>query len=672
MKCLLTGGGTGGHVYPALAIATEIQRRYKDVEFLYVGRRDKLEAWVVPQHGFPLQYVRSRPFPRSSSPLALALFGFVLGLGILKAAVILLRFKPALIVCTGGYVSAPIMLAFRVLRKIGLIRSKVFLYEPNAYPGLLNQVAGKVADRIGVAFEQAGKWFDMKRVAVVGYPVRRQFGETTREVARKTLGIALDREVVLAFGGSGGARVINEAVVDALPLWCQRSGLVVIHITGRYAGPDYNAVEETTARLAKLGVDLDTSADCYRRYDYMEQIENAYAAADLVICRGGAGTLTEVCECGVGAIVVPLATAAEDHQAINARQLERQGAARIVYQEAHWNKGQIVTRVDGHSLARLVVDLLERPQERKKLGRAARSIAQGDSLERIGAEIDGLFQGTRPAPLNMELPLSFKGLPADPNQLLRYVQERLREVGGIEAMDPAERGYLQYQADCLLVSEEWYEVPLGRRNVGIKLVGYLNYRKQLPLLLEILNDRTSDGLWRRICGGDFCHGGILRRNAIEYGIRLMGAIDRQTGETLVRTLHEDPYFEARAIAAQVLGELSEPSVALEESLIKALADRSPRVVVEVICALGKVGCTEAVLDTLRGFYLHDYWLCRQQVVTALRHLLERQIVSAVDIEADLDQILAIAPFFKPEFPLKENLHQLAELVESQQNRSEPR
>ena len=364
MKCLLTGGGTGGHVYPALAIATEIRQRHKDVEFLYVGTRDKLESWVVPEHGYAIKYVRSRPFPRSKSPLALVLFALVLGVGILKAAFILLCFKPSLIVCTGGYVSAPIMLACSILRKFHLIQSKVFLYEPNAYPGLLNQVAGHGADCIGVAFEQASQWFDMKRVAVVGYPVRREFQTTKRQHARKVLGIGPDQEVVLAFGGSGGSRVINEAVVAALSEWRQRSGLVVLHITGQYAESDYNAIEENAARLVAAGIDVKGEEDWYRSFDYMDHMEMVYAAADLVICRGGAGTLTEICECGVSAIVVPLATAAEDHQALNARQLEGKGAARVLYQESYWQDGDIVTRVDGQNLATMVIDLLEEPAER--------------------------------------------------------------------------------------------------------------------------------------------------------------------------------------------------------------------------------------------------------------------------------------------------------------------
>ena len=183
--------------------------------------------------------------PYCDSPVALAI-------GVVQAAFILLRYRPQIIISTGGFVSAPILFAHGAMAKVGLSRARVFLYEPNAYPGLLNQITGRLAQRIGVAFEQAGRWFDAKRVAVVGYPVRRSFLNLDRQAAREKLGIDQGRKVVLAFGGSGGAKAINEAVLAALPRW-QAAGLEVIHVTGRYKGPDYDAVADTEAALVCNG-----------------------------------------------------------------------------------------------------------------------------------------------------------------------------------------------------------------------------------------------------------------------------------------------------------------------------------------------------------------------------------------------------------------------------------
>ncbi len=663
MKYLLTGGGTGGHVYPALAIADELRLHQPDARFLYVGARNRIEAQVVPRRGYPLCFVRSRPFPRSRSPLALLGFGAALAAGILKALAVLLRFGPDLIIATGGYVSAPVVLAFGLLSKLGLCRARVFVYEPNAYPGMLNQLGGRLAHRIGVAFEQAGRWFDMKRVAVVGYPVRRELLQIDREAARQRLGIPPGTRVVLAFGGSGGARAINEAVVEALPRWRQERELLVLHITGRYAGPDYHAVEDTARHLERLGIAGDTSS-WYRRFEYMDDIQEAYAAADLVICRAGAGTLTEVCACGLPALIAPLATAAEDHQAINARELECLGAARVLYQEAFWEGGRVRSRLDSQRLACQVVELLAAPELRRQMGGAARNAVRRDSLELIFREIQNLAEGRRPAPLSLELPPRQPGLPGDPNALLRHVQQRLQEAGGVQRLEPRELAYLRYQTDRLLASEEWYEIPLGRRSVGLKLVGHLQYKERLPLALAILKDRAPVNWLRRQCGGDYRHVGILRRNAIEYGIRLLRVADAEVDEALLECLGQDPYFEVRAAAAQALGELFPPAERLEAALEQALGDSSAAVVIQALRALGSIGQRPRLLERLQGFYLHPDWQFRQEVVTALRKLLQRGVLRPQEVAAGADQILAMSPHFRPEFPLKENLRQLLEQLQA--------
>jgi len=659
MKYLLTGGGTGGHVYPALAIADEIRRRQPDAEFLYVGLRDKLEARVVPGRGYPIQFVRSRPFPRSASLPALTLFGLSLMLGILKGMGILLRFRPRVIIGTGGYVSAPISFAHGLLSKIGLCRARVFLYEPNAYPGMLNQAVGRYAQRIGLAFEQAGRWFDMKRVAIVGYPVRRELLEIDRREAREKLDIPDGKKVLFAFGGSGGARAINEALIEALPLLRKRQDLLILHVTGRYAGTDYNAVGDTEQALRNLGLDGDTSS-WYRRFDYVEDIQNAYGAADLVICRGGAGTLTEVGVCGLPALIVPSPVAAEDHQAVNARELERLGAARVIYQQASWEDGQVSSRLDGERLAREVLDLCADDERREEMSRAARSVPLKDSLDLILCELDSLTGGHRPPPLNLEFPIRKEGLPTNPNRLLRRVAQRVQEAGGVENMEVRELAYLRYQADRMLVSRAWFEIPFGRRNVGVKLVGCLHYEEHLPLLLGILLDRHAVSGFQRLCGGDFQHGGLLRRNVIETGILPLGKGNDEVKEALLLAL-EDPYFEVRAAAARTLGELFAPDEEIETALGKALRDSAPGVVVQAIRALGAIALEAPILDWLRPFYLHSNWQFRQEVAGVLKQLVAREVLAVDQAVDQLEQILATSPFFRPEFPLNERLRELAAL-----------
>ena len=663
MKYLLTGGGTGGHVYPALAIANEIRQTRTDAEFLYVGHRDRLDAWVVPDQGYPIRFVRARSFPRTRSLVPLLRFAIALAVGVVQGALILLRYRPQIIISTGGFVSAPVLFAHGVLAKVGLSRARVFIYEPNAYPGLLNQVTGRLAQRIGVAFEQAGRWFDAEKVAVVGYPVRRSFLNLDRTVAREKLGIDQGRKVVLAFGGSGGAKAINEAVLEALPLW-REAGLVVIHVTGRYKGPDYDAVADTEAALAEMGIE----GDWYRRLDYADEIADLIAVADLVICRSGAGTLTEMAVSGTPTLIVPLPTSAEDHQALNAREMERIGAAQVLYQEAFWDNACIHSGLDGEKLAHQVLSLCVDAERLQAMSAVAKTMPKTNSLELITAELDSIIAGQEPPPLRLESPpVKKSGLPTAPNALLRWVQARVKEVGGVEAMERGELAYLRYQADRLLTSEGWCEIPLGRRNVGIKLVAVLAYQERLPLLLHILTDRTPTGWMHRLCGGDFRHGGIIRRNVVEHGLRGLGATDAQTRAALLNALSADPYFEVRAWAAQALGELFAVDGEIESTLFAALDDSSPEVVVQALSALGKISRNPDLLARLRRFYLHSNWQIREQVVLVLIEFLQRGVLEPTQLERDLDQVLISMPYFKPEFPLGTHLRQLADLVRADQS-----
>ena len=659
MKYLLTGGGTGGHVYPALAIANEIRQTRTDAEFLYVGHRDKLDAWVVPEQGYPIRFVRARPFPRTRSLMPLLRFACALAIGVVQGAFILLRYRPRIIISTGGFVSAPILFAHGAMAKVGLSRARVFLYEPNAYPGLLNQITGRLAQRIGVAFEQAGRWFDAKKVAVVGYPVRRSFLHLDRTASREKLGIDQGRKVVLAFGGSGGAKAINEAVLTALPLW-REAGLVVIHVTGRYKGSDYDAVADTETALAEMGI--EDEGDWYRRLDYADEIVDLIAAADLVICRSGAGTLTEMAVSGTPTLIVPLPTSAEDHQALNAREMERIGAAQVLYQEAFWDNACIYSRLDGKKLAQQVLELCADEERLQAMSAAAKTMPKANSLELITAELDNLITGQHPPTLRLESFPAKSGLPTEPNALLRWVQARVKEVGGVEEMERGELAYLRYQADRLLASEGWCEIPLGRRNVGIKLVAVLNYQERLPLLLHILTDRTLTGWMRRFCGGDFRHGGIIRRNVVEYGLRGLRATDAQTRVALLNALEADPYFEVRAWSAQALGEMFTADDEIERALCAALDERAPEVVVQALSALGKISHNPDLLARLRRFYLHPNWQFREQVVLVLIEFLQRGVLEPAQLERDLDQVLISMPYFEPEFTLGAHLRELAERV----------
>jgi hypothetical protein len=256
-------------------------------------------------------------------------------------------------------------------------------------------------------------------------------------------------------------------------------------------------------------------------------------------------------------------------------------------------------------------------------------------------------------------------VPTDPNRLLRHVRRRLREAGGVEGLCPKELAYLRYQADRHLASEGWYEVPFGRRNVGVKLVGMLDYEERLPLVLALVADRSPVSAVQRLLGGDYRHPGILRRNAIDYAVAMIG-LDRAGPEARAATLAslaEDPYFEVRAAAARVLGEQTCPGeVDVEAALVDALDDGASAVVVEALRALGRVGSRPERLSDLRRFYVHPDWRCRQETVHVLEGLLERGVLRAREVAEDVELILSTSPNFEPAFPLKDSLDSLSRRV----------
>ena len=258
---LFTGGGTGGHVTPALAIAEGIRNKYPDANFLYVGVKGKAEETMVPKAWSEemsngkasIRFVRSRGYPGVN----IKAIGFVndLCIGIFTSLFILLRFRPEAIIATGGYVSAPVLFAAYILKKIGLIRSILFIHEQNAVLGLMNRVAVRFADKVGAAFP--GTNIPKEKKVFVGYPVRGSVvvqrdsdKSELRKKARQNLNIAQDAKVIFAFGGSQGARTINRGIVDALPLLLKDPKVIVIHGTGKQLkGNAYNGFDDVQNRL---------------------------------------------------------------------------------------------------------------------------------------------------------------------------------------------------------------------------------------------------------------------------------------------------------------------------------------------------------------------------------------------------------------------------------------
>ena len=669
---VFTGGGTGGHVYPGLAIADEVRARDPEARIVYIGARGRMEASLVPKRGYPIHLVYARGLPSGRQPLALLRFAVCTGFGVLQSLFHLLRHRPRMIVATGGYASSPVLLAHWILKSLRLSGARrCFVHEQNVVPGKVNRLAGRIADCIGVSFEASLRYFPPQKTTWAGYPVRREIGAVSRDAARASQGLPADAKVVFAFGASSGARSINRAVVDALPGLLARPDIHVIHVIGQTRSPDYDAETDTRNRLERLDI-AGEYLSRYHQSDYSHEIEKLYAASDLVIGRASAGVVTEIGICGIPSILVPLPCAPGDHQAVNARTLESSGAARVVYESIAAEDGQTIGVVDGERLVRLVLEILDDPAGHAAMSRRARETFDRSGLDRIVDQLDQMLVGRldrpdRPEdhPDRSEDHVSSNGRPDDPGNpggptpsaLSPFALVR-RFADGRDERFIASVGedYLKYRVDGFLKNERW---PI--RNEGVKLAGLLGYCDRLPFLLALLRDRTPAPFFQRLLGGDYRQVGFIRRNAVT-AIGRLGVYDAPVRAVLLDLL-ADPYYEVRSAAARAFADLAhdaetvgadgERDAEVLNGLRGLLRESSFEIRSAAIRALGRMG-DGAVAEWLRPFYQDPNGKVRQAVIDALADLVGRKMIVDLDgLREELDDILVTSNHFEPDFPIKE-------------------
>jgi UDP-N-acetylglucosamine--N-acetylmuramyl-(pentapeptide) pyrophosphoryl-undecaprenol N-acetylglucosamine transferase len=318
MRVIISGGGTGGHIYPAIAIAQEIRDRVADADILYVGTKGGMESTIVPRAGFDFQTIDISGINRSSllkasGSLAKLPRSFFQGWEVVR------HFKPDIVIGTGGYVSFPVVLAGTFLT------CKTYIHEQNALPGLANRSLARRVDCVMLTFPEAEKHLNARSVKITGLPVRKDIFDVDVEQARKELGLARDKFTLLVFGGSRGAMSINRAMLIAMERF-QKEDIQIIWLTGE------NGYREVKAGLADR-IDLP-AMDCKLHLQpYLYNMNMALAAADLAVCRAGASTICELAVIGLPAILIPYPYAAENHQEMNARALVQKKAATMVIDE---------------------------------------------------------------------------------------------------------------------------------------------------------------------------------------------------------------------------------------------------------------------------------------------------------------------------------------------------
>jgi UDP-N-acetylglucosamine--N-acetylmuramyl-(pentapeptide) pyrophosphoryl-undecaprenol N-acetylglucosamine transferase len=346
MRAILAGGGTGGHVIPALAIAQQLRRDYA-AEVLFIGTARGIENRLVPAAGFDLRLVQVGALNRVSLTTRMKTI-LDLPRAVWDSSRILSEFRPDVVIGVGGYASGPAMLA-AILRRIPTL-----VFEPNFVPGFANRLVAPLVSAAAVHFAETGRYF--RRCEVTGVPVREAFFQIANQHPNNT-------KTLLIFGGSQGAHAINQVVVDSVPSLRQRvPGLHIVHQTGEL---DYNDAQAAYANLRP-------SVEVYR---FIDDMPGLFAQADLLVCRSGASTVAEVTAAGKPAVFVPFPRAADDHQKRNAEALERAGAA-VMLEES---------KLTSESLADAVSGLFTDPSRLKKMGDAARKLSHPNAARDIAA-----------------------------------------------------------------------------------------------------------------------------------------------------------------------------------------------------------------------------------------------------------------------------------------------
>ncbi|MGQ9825143.1 MAG: undecaprenyldiphospho-muramoylpentapeptide beta-N-acetylglucosaminyltransferase [Desulfotomaculales bacterium] len=364
-RFVVTGGGTGGHVYPALAIARGLQEKYRGSKILYVGKEGGPEAELAPAAGLDFVPLRVRGLVRRLTPENLLALSRA-GLAFWQAARIIARFRPRAVIGTGGYVCGPVMLAAVCLRVPTL------LHEQNALPGVTTRVLARFVRRVAVTFPESVRYLPRRaRVKLTGLPVRSEFLQAERNRSRQALAVPEGAFLVLSFGGSQGARSINAAMREVIARLGARDDVRFLHVTGP-------AQYDEFLRGFTLPENGNTTVK-----PYLHEMPLALSAADLVVCRAGASTLAEVTATGVPAILIPYPYATGNHQVFNARALQEKGAA-VVIEDAVLN---------GELLANQIERLLAEPARLRQMAAASRELGRPRALEEILACVEELVAG---------------------------------------------------------------------------------------------------------------------------------------------------------------------------------------------------------------------------------------------------------------------------------------
>lgn len=366
MKIVLTGGGTGGHIVPLVTVAKKIKEKKPDCQFIFMGPPGRMETEIMGREGINVKNIMVGKLRRYFS-LQNFLDAFKIPVGLMQSLFWLLVYMPDAVFSKGGYASVPIVLA------AWLYRIPVLIHESDANPGLANSMLGKFADRVAISYPQAEIYFPAEQVVLTGIPVREDVAQGNVENARAQFHLSESKKTIFVVGGSQGARAINNKILNILPDLLRK--YQIIHQTGE------KNFEEVKRVAGELGIKAGRDGYFPIAF-YHEELKDILAVSDLVISRASGSTIAEIAAVGKPAILIPLSSAANNHQRMNAYALAKVGACEVL-EETNLGEHMLLERID---------ELMNDENLRTKMSNSIKAFYHPDATERIADGVLGMIK----------------------------------------------------------------------------------------------------------------------------------------------------------------------------------------------------------------------------------------------------------------------------------------
>ena len=662
IKFIFTGGGSGGHVSPALAVAAELKKTLPEAEITYIGVKNKAEAHMVPKVGIPLKFVKSAPLPQGKSPVSLLKFATTMFFGLSKAALLLLKIRPIAVFATGGFVSAPTVFAAWILRKatFGLFKTKIMIHESNTDLGKMNKAAAKAADKVAVSFSETIRHLPKNKGFFSGYPVRSSIALEERVAARKELRIPDDAFVIFAFGGSQGSRTINRVLANSAKKLLADPHTYIIHGAGKPFGKvyEYHGFNDVSEILEKQKL----SEEEKKRYllrDFIDNMGLYYAASDLLVIRAGAGSIVEVCRQGKPSVIIPISNIGNDHQIGNARFIERAGAAAVIYERTDPLNGIDIAFADAGEFCETVSRLRENKLKLEEMSEAAKNIFPGNPAEIIVKNLLYLCRlGEKPAEIKGTEFVTDRVLGLNSTSLEKFLQKT--KTGAEKPLEADEVKLIKNKIDMLFSSHN----PVIRAR-ACRSSGILGYAEVIPLIIKYASNKNSAP--------------FLSRDAFAALKQLTLVCETGRREDLFNAIVsglENPYYETRFSAEKCIpafaghfGISENERGKFMDLLFKNMTDHCFEVRSDAILAAAQISTdTETLLKHFSKLYFDAVWKVRMAILQAFEILIKRGVLDKSAAAAEIDRILITSNGYTTEYELKKEYNSLIELI-SQEKKS---